>query len=267
MLPFFDARMTDSEQCFDRLTRLAAKALGVPAARLCLDEEHRRLIAVVGRDRICEEALAGGDASPGVLTVPVTLRGATVGVLAVAAEKPRAWTQPEIGLLEQFARTAAAELELEIALREADARRPHARDPHRRILVAEDDEATRRLILHAIEADHYSIVQAANGREALDVMHEQEVDLVVLDLVMPDLSGWDVLQHRATDARLREIPVIVVSARRGPDMARAVAFGIYGLLPKPFEPEDLAEMVRMCLGETRGEARRILTPRFEHARE
>jgi CheY-like chemotaxis protein len=87
------------------------------------------------------------------------------------------------------------------------------------------------------------------------MMESAPLDLVVLDLIMPDLSGWDVLQRRARHERLRDIPVIVVSARRGPDVARAVAFGIYRLVPKPFETGDLRFLVSSCFNERRVERR------------
>jgi len=178
------------------------------------------------------------------------LGGKNAGVFVAAGESGRKWSQAERELLELFARTTSAELELEIAVREAETRRPHVDAARKRILVAEDDDSMRRLIVRELEPD-YSIAQAGNGREALDIARREDVDLLVIDLVMPDLSGWDVLEHRATDPRLHAIPAIIVSARRGPDVARAVAFGVYGLLPKPFEPNDLRDMVRTCFAERR----------------
>jgi CheY-like chemotaxis protein len=54
------------------------------------------------------------------------------------------------------------------------------------------------------------------------------------------------------ETTLRNIPVIVVSAKRGPDVARALAYGVYGLLPKPFDPDDFRDLVRTCLAEHHG---------------
>lgn len=238
--------MTDSEQCFDRLTRLAAKALGASGARICLDDEHRRFIGSLSRDTLCERARAGSD--PTFLTTPIVLRDAPAGLFMV--EGSRDWTEADRELLAQFARTAAAEIELEMALRDVDYRQPRVEaGEHHRILVAEDDDPMRKLIRRELEVDGYLITEARNGREALDLARSEDFDLMVLDLVMPDLSGWDVLQHRATDPRLHAVPVIIVSARRGPAVARAVAFGVYGILPKPFEPTDLRDVVRTCFEE------------------
>ena len=60
--------MTDAAHCFERLTRVAAKALGAAAARICLDEAHRRLISGAAHDAVCERALAGKD--PAILSAP-----------------------------------------------------------------------------------------------------------------------------------------------------------------------------------------------------
>lgn len=240
--------MTDSEQCFDRLTRLAAKALGASAARICLDEEHRRFIGsgALSRDTLCERARAGSD--PTLLTTSIVLRDAPIGVFVVEGSKD--WTETDRELLAKFGRTAAAEIELEMTLRDIDYHQPHVQgDDRRRILVAEDDEPMRKLVRRVLEVDGYAVTEARNGREALDLARSADFDLMVLDLIMPDLSGWDVLQHRATDPRLHSVPVVIVSARRGPDVARAVAFGVYGILPKPLEAADLRDMVRTCFAE------------------
>jgi len=241
--------MTESDEFFERLTRLAAKSLDVSQARICLDEQHRRFTGAPSRDAICERAVNGSDDA--ILTSPMTLRGTPIGVFVAADERPRKWSKADVELLGYFARAAVAQIELQMAIREAEAKRPHARSDRPRVLIAEDDPSMRRLIAHTIEDDGYAIDEATNGRQALDVMEHKDIDLLILDLVMPDLSGWDVLQHRVSDPRLREVQVIVVSARRGPDVARAVAFGIFGLLPKPFEPADLRDMVHTCLGERR----------------
>ncbi|HEX3583162.1 MAG TPA: response regulator [Thermoanaerobaculia bacterium] len=241
--------MTDSEQCFDRLTRLAAKTLGASAARICLDDEHRRFIGsgALSRDSLCERAQAGSE--PSLLTSPIVLRKTQIGLFVV--DGSREWVETDRELLAQFARTAAAEIELEIALRDVDDRLPHAHSNRRRILVAEDDDAMRKLIAGELGADGYAVSEARNGREALDLARSEDFDLMVLDLVMPDLSGWDVLQHRATDPRLQAVPIVIVSARRGPDVARAVAFGVYGVLPKPLEPADLRDLVRTYFADGR----------------
>ncbi|HET7433735.1 MAG TPA: response regulator, partial [Thermoanaerobaculia bacterium] len=68
-----------------------------------------------------------------------------------------------------------------------------------------------------------------------------------LDLMMPILSGWDVLRERQDDAALQRIPVIIVSANRDPEVATAVDKGICAFLPKPFDIGALSALVRSCI--------------------
>lgn len=96
-------------------------------------------------------------------------------------------------------------------------------------------------------SDDYEFLEAGNGREALDVMRRDHPAAVVLDLMMPIMSGFDVLQERATDPALRRIPVIIVSANRAPEIATAVDKGICAFLPKPFDINVLSALVKSCL--------------------
>jgi CheY-like chemotaxis protein len=116
-----------------------------------------------------------------------------------------------------------------------------------RVLVVDDDANIRRMIVAALRREGYDFVEAPNGKEALDLMRDDRPDVVVLDLMMPILSGWDVLQAREQDPALLTIPVIVVSANRDPELASAVDKGICAFLPKPFDIGALSALVRSCL--------------------
>src|SRR5262249_38344419 len=82
-----------------------------------------------------------------------------------------------------------------------------------RILVVDDNEDNRFTLSMRLEASGYSnLAMAANGREALEVMRAESVDLVLLDIMMPELDGYGVLEAMQADASLRALPVLVVSA-------------------------------------------------------
>jgi len=117
------------------------------------------------------------------------------------------------------------------------------------VLVVDDDPSIRKMMIAALKRDSplYSFAEAANGRDALDLMRDQLPDVVVLDLMMPILSGWDVLRERSHDDDLMKIPVIVVSANRDPEVALAVQSGICAFLPKPFDIGALSALVRSCI--------------------
>ena len=117
-----------------------------------------------------------------------------------------------------------------------------------RVLVVDDDAAIRRMIIAALKREgDYGLIEAANGKEALDLMRSENPDVVVLDLMMPVLSGWDVLHERQADPKLRAIPVILISANRDPEIASAVDKGICAFLPKPFDIGALGALVKSCI--------------------
>jgi len=115
------------------------------------------------------------------------------------------------------------------------------------VLVVDDDPSIRRMIVAALKRDGYVFHEAPNGKEALDLMRREHPNVVVLDLMMPVLSGWDVLQARELEPDLKKIPVIIISANRAPEVATAVDKGICAFLPKPFDIGALSALVRSCL--------------------
>jgi CheY-like chemotaxis protein len=84
--------------------------------------------------------------------------------------------------------------------------------PSRRILLVEDDDTTRTVIQHALERDGWSITQAENGRVALARMAEQRPDAILLDLMMPEMDGFEFLAELRRHATWRDIPVVVLTA-------------------------------------------------------
>ena len=121
------------------------------------------------------------------------------------------------------------------------------------VLVVDDDPSIRRMIMAALRRDGYTFSEAANGKEALDIMRQEHPSVVVLDLMMPIVSGWDVLRERAAEPDLQSIPVIIVSANRGPELATAMDKGICAFLPKPFDITVLSSLVRSCVTPDRPE--------------
>lgn len=121
------------------------------------------------------------------------------------------------------------------------------------VLVVDDDPSIRRMIMAALRRDGYTFSEAANGKEALEIMRQEHPSVVVLDLMMPIVSGWDVLRERAAEPDLQSIPVIIVSANRGPELATAMDKGICAFLPKPFDITVLSSLVRSCVTPDRPE--------------
>jgi two-component system phosphate regulon response regulator PhoB len=113
-----------------------------------------------------------------------------------------------------------------------------------RILVA-DDEPTLRALVVVTLGSAYACDEADSGDAALARLRETNYDLVVLDLMMPGRSGFDVLQEMRADERLRDVPVVVMSAwQSAEDTEGALAAGADSFVSKPFQPEELLDAVR-----------------------
>src|SRR5688572_9712685 len=119
-----------------------------------------------------------------------------------------------------------------------------------RILIADDDSGIRHLLTTFLRREGFQLLEARNGREALEEMRAGNVDLLVMDLMMPEVSGFDVLGERVGDPLLRQVPVIVISANSKLEVAAAiVGKDVRGVLGKPFDLDALIAMVTICLEE------------------
>ena len=121
---------------------------------------------------------------------------------------------------------------------------------HERVLIVDDDPIIRRLLAVSLGREGYRTAGACDGSEALVAMRAGEADLVLLDLMMPRVTGWDVLIERAAAPELRKIPVIVITAAGGDSVGEIANDGVCALLPKPFELEALRALVKRCLSRT-----------------
>lgn len=117
-----------------------------------------------------------------------------------------------------------------------------------RVLIVDDDASIRRMLTVSLRRYGYRIAEACDGGEALDAMRAGKADLVLLDLMMPKVTGWQVLAERDGDPALRTIPVIVITAGRGEQVVAIVDDGITAVLPKPFSIEALEALVKERLG-------------------
>lgn len=126
------------------------------------------------------------------------------------------------------------------------------RPPAATVLVVEDSLVNRLALARGVENEGHRVLQAADGREALDLLGRGEVEMVLLDLLMPEVDGFEVLAVMGRDPVLREIPVLVISAVEATeDIARAIEMGAIDCLPKPFDPLMLRVRLRTALEQAR----------------
>src|SRR5271155_3519836 len=106
------------------------------------------------------------------------------------------------------------------------------------VMIVDDNDDNRFTLSMRLESCGYSnLVTAEDGREALDKMRSQPVDLVLLDIMMPELDGYGVLAEMRADVALRDIPVVMISALEDINsVVRCVELGATDYLTKPFNP-------------------------------
>ena len=109
------------------------------------------------------------------------------------------------------------------------------------MLVADDEPHIGRIIKMKLEQGPFRVTLAYDGREALETLErEGDVDLVLLDLMMPELSGLDVLQRIRSDARFKDLPCIILTAAgQEAQHRKAMELGASEFLTKPFSPKKL----------------------------
>ena len=121
-------------------------------------------------------------------------------------------------------------------------------DARGHILVVDDDPLNRFELLAGLKQQGYSTTQAEDGQEALHSLGQEKFDLVILDIMMPNLNGFEVLDRMKGDGELRDIPVIVISALDEMDgVVKCIGLGAEDYLGKPFDPILLEARVGACL--------------------
>jgi len=121
-----------------------------------------------------------------------------------------------------------------------------------RLLVVDDNKVNRLLIARMLEMQGHAVALAQNGREAMDLLRAGRIALMILDLEMPELDGFSVLEQLVAEPELREVPVIVASSLEGvPEMARCIELGADDFLRKPVNPVLLKARVRTSLEKKR----------------
>ncbi len=127
------------------------------------------------------------------------------------------------------------------------------------ILVVDDNEMNREMLSRRLERQGYTPVIAENGRRAFELIRLSEPDLVLLDILMPEMNGYQVLERLKADPRLRHIPVIMISALDEIDsVVRCIEIGAEDFLSKPFNPVLLKARIGASLEKKRLRDREVL---------
>jgi DNA-binding response OmpR family regulator len=136
------------------------------------------------------------------------------------------------------------------------------------VLVIDDEAAIRLLCRVNLEAEGMQVDEAAEGRAGLDKARQSRPDVILLDVMMPGLDGWQVAEELVGDDRTREIPIVFLTARADfRDRERGLEAGGIAYLTKPFNPVELARVIEDLLARlARGEGPAMRSERIAELR-
>jgi CheY-like chemotaxis protein len=123
--------------------------------------------------------------------------------------------------------------------------------PTPKILIVDDEPDVVTLIQRALENEGFQSVAAYDGISALDIAESEEPAVILLDIMMPMMSGYEVCEHLKANPQTHNIPIICVTSAHTPEaFARCRQVGANGLLTKPFSPAELIAQIKRQLTKT-----------------
>jgi DNA-binding response OmpR family regulator len=138
-----------------------------------------------------------------------------------------------------------------------------------KVLVVDDEAPIRLLCRVNLEAEGMEVVEAEDGTKGLELARSERPDVILLDVMMPGLDGWEVLHRLLDDDRTKEIPIVFLTARAElRDRARGLELGGVDYVTKPFNPVELAPLVQDLIDRIRrGEREAVRRERLAELRD
>ena len=117
-------------------------------------------------------------------------------------------------------------------------------------MAVDDDHVIRGLLEVNLEMEGHEVITAVDGRDALDKVRASHPDLILLDVMMPNVNGWQVAEALKGDPETMHIPIVFLSARAmEADVRKGTDLGVEAYVTKPFDPIDLMDLVNRLLAE------------------
>ncbi len=117
-----------------------------------------------------------------------------------------------------------------------------------KVLVTDDDSNIINIIRYSLDSDQFEVLEAANGKEALGMVFANSPDILILDIMMPEMDGYMVCEELKGHDSTKNLPIIILSAKASvDDKIKAMGLGIDDYLIKPFDPRELEARIKMRL--------------------
>lgn len=122
-------------------------------------------------------------------------------------------------------------------------------DVPKRVLVADDEPDVRELVVYRMRRAGYEVIEATNGEEAFELARAEAPDLIVADVMMPRVDGYELTRRLRAEPATQRIPVILLTAKtQEADVSQGFDAGADDYLKKPFNPDELVQRARAVLG-------------------
>lgn len=120
--------------------------------------------------------------------------------------------------------------------------------PKKKILIIEDEPYIAKLIKINLELDGYETRIAENGKQGLELVEEEKPDLIVLDIMLPFIDGWEIARRLRSSSKYKDLPILALTAKaQDLDINRGYSLGIDAYVTKPFEPRHFLDLVKKFL--------------------
>ena len=120
-----------------------------------------------------------------------------------------------------------------------------------KVLVADDDKNVLNIVRYSIDSDQFEIFEATNGKETLGMVFAISPDILILDIMMPEMDGYTVCEELKKNDSTKNLPIIILSAKSSvDDKVKAIGLGIDDYMTKPFDPRELEARIKMRLKHT-----------------
>jgi DNA-binding response OmpR family regulator len=130
-----------------------------------------------------------------------------------------------------------------------------------KILVIDDSRVIRNMVRDMLPKGNFQVLEAKDGVEGLDCIRQERPNLIMLDFLLPRMSGWEVFQHIQNSTELQSIPLVLMSGRRE-EVAEKITepFQYFEFIEKPFEQKELIEAIKAAMAKSRLPRQRTTAP-------